>query len=68
MKIKLFKTIKTFLHVTILKRKRNDYNNYFKKLIVKMLRVTLLLMLVNKNLKILRKLIAKNVLVFQTLS
>ena len=49
---------------TILKRKKNDYNNNFKKLIVKILRTTLLLMLVIKDLKILRKLITKNVFIF----
>ena len=56
--------IKIFLHVVMLKRKRNDYNNDFKKSIIKILRITLLLMFINKNLKILRELITKNVLVF----
>ena len=56
--------MKIFLHVAILKRKRNNYNNNFEKLIIKILRVTLLLMLVNENLKILRKFITKNVLIF----
>ena len=63
-KIKSFKMIKIFLYVAMLKRMRNNYDNNFKKLIVKILRVTLLLMLVNENLKILRKLITKNILIF----
>ena len=63
-KLKLFKIMKIFLHVAMLKRKRENYDNNFKKLIIKMLRAALLLMLVNKNLKILRKLIIKNILVF----
>ena len=61
---KLFKITKIFLYITILKRKRKNYNDDFDKLIVKMLRVILLTMFINKSLKILQKLITKNVLVF----
>ena len=36
-KMKLFKTIKTFLHIAISKRKRKDHDVNFKKSLIKML-------------------------------
>ena len=50
-KIKLFKIIKIFLHIAILKQKQEDHDINFKKLLIKILRTTLLIMFVNKNLK-----------------
>ena len=52
-KTKLFKIIKIFLHILILKRKRKNYNFNFKKSLIKILQTTLLTMFINKNLKIL---------------
>ena len=52
-KIKSFKMMKIFLHIVILKQKRENYNINLEKSSIKMLRTALLTMLANKNLKIL---------------
>ena len=58
------KKTEIFLHVVILKRKRNDYNDDFKNSTVKTFRYTILTMLINNNLTKLQNTIIKKTLIF----